>query len=143
MAKRLGGAERFANEDIATLVADKDSKNTKATKAAVRVFENYLKAKNICCKFATATPTELNGILKRFWVEARRQDGEKYTKTSLTSIRFGLGRHIKNCRSEIDIMRSPDFEESNVVFKAQTVQLKREGKAKVQHKPPISEEDVH
>ena len=41
MAKRLGGAERFANvtdEDIATLVADKDSKNTKkATKAAVRV----------------------------------------------------------------------------------------------------------
>ena len=64
MAKRLGGAERFANvtdKDIATLVADKDSKNMKkATKAAVRVFENYLKAKNICCKFATATPTELN-----------------------------------------------------------------------------------
>ena len=97
MATHLGGAEsgtRFASVtdgDIETLVANKDSKNTKkATKFAVAVFEQYLKAKKICCRFETVTPPELNDILKRFWVEARKQNGEKYTKTSLTSIRFGL-----------------------------------------------------
>ena len=149
MATHLGGAEsgtRFASvtdDDIETLVANKDSKNTKkATKSAVAVFEQYLKAKKICCRFETVTPPELNDILKRFWVEARKQNGEKYTKTSLTSIRFGLWRFIKNCRPEMDIMSSPDFKQSNTVFKAQTVQLKREGKAKVQHKPTISEEDL-
>ena len=36
----------------------------------------FEQAKNISCKFATATPTELNGILKQFWAEARKQDGE-------------------------------------------------------------------
>ena len=148
MANRVGvtlGGARFASvsdEDIASLVDNKDSANTKkATKLAVHVFEQYMKAKNICCNFESVTPTELNN-LRRFWVEARKQNGEMYTKSSLTTIRFGLWRFIKNCRPEMDIMSSPEFQESNTVFKAQTVQLKREGKAKVQHKPPISEEDL-
>ena len=42
----------------------------------------------------------------------------------------------------MDIMSCPEFQESNTVFKAQTVQLKQEGKAKVQQKLPISEEDL-
>jgi len=75
-------------------------------------------------------------------VEARKQNGEKYTKTSLTSILFGLWPFVKNCHPEMDIMSSPDFKQSNTIFKAQTVQLKREDKAKVQHKPTISEEDL-
>ena len=73
MATHLGGAEsgtRFASvtdDDIETLVANKDSKNTKkATKSAVAVFEQYLKAKKICCKFETVTPAELNDILMWF-----------------------------------------------------------------------------
>ena len=151
MANRIGvtlGGARFASvsdEDIASLVDNKDSANTKkATKLAVHIFEQYMKAKNICCNFESVTPTELNNLLRRFWVEARKQNGEMYTKSSLTTIRFGLWRFIKNYmyRPEMDIMSSPEFKESNTVFKAQTVQLKREGKAKVQHKPPISEEDL-
>jgi len=148
MATHLGGAEsgtRFASvtdDDIETLVANKDSKNTKkATKSAVAVFEQYLKAKKICCRFETVTPPELNDILKRFWVEARKQNGEKYTKTSLTSIRFGLWRFIKNCRPEMDIMSSPDFKQSNTALKAQTVQLKHEGKSNT-NTCTILEEDL-
>ena len=147
MANRVGvtlGGARFASvsdEDIASLVDNKDSANTKkATKLTVHVFEQYMKAKNICCNFESVTPTELNNLLQRFLVEARKQNREMYTKSSLTTIRFGLWRFIKNCHPEMDIMSSPEFQESNTVFKAQTVQLKQEGKAKVQHKPPISED---
>ena len=38
------------------------------------------------------------------------------------------------------IMSSSEFPKSNTIFNAQTVQLKQEDKAKVQHKPPTSEE---
>ena len=76
------------------------------------------------------------------WVEVRKQNGEMYVKSSLMTIRFGLWRFIKSCLPELDIMSCPEFQESNTVFKAQTVQLKREGKAKVRQKLPISEEDL-
>ena len=108
----LGGAHfpSISDEDIASLVDNKDSTNTKkATKLAVHVFEQYMKAKNICCNFESVTPTELNNLLRRFWVEARKQNGEMYTKSSLTTIRFGLWQFIKNCCPEMDIMSSPEF----------------------------------
>jgi len=119
MATHLGGAESgtwflSVADDVETLVVNKDSKNTKrATKSAVGVFEQYLKAKKICCKFETVTPTELNDILKWFWVEARKQNGEEYMKMSITSILFGLWPFITNCHPEIDIMNSPGFKQSN------------------------------
>ena len=42
----------------------------------------------------------------------------------------------------MDTMSCPDFKQSNIVLKAQTVQLKHEGKGRVQHKPTILEEDL-
>ena len=84
----------------------------------------------------------LNELLKKFYVEARRKDKQPYTKSSLTAIRFGLCRHIKNSRPDVDIINGPEFEEANRVFKAKTVELKRQGKAKVEHKPPIAPEDL-
>ena len=41
MAKRLGGTANVTDEDIATLVADKDSKNTKKATAVLISSTNY------------------------------------------------------------------------------------------------------
>ena len=95
MANRVGvtlGGARFASvsdEDIASLVDNKDSANTKkATKLAVHVFEQYMKAKNICCNLESVTPTELNN-LRRFWVEARKGEAK------FTAIHVALRHLIK------------------------------------------------
>ena len=75
-------------------------------------------------------------------MEARRKDKNPYTKSSLTAIRFGLCRSIKSSRPEVDIINGSEFEEANHIYKAKVVELKKQGKAKIEHKPPIASEDL-
>ena len=52
-------------------------------------------------------------------------------------------RDISNLQEEpIDIIKDGEFNEANKVFTAQCVQLKKDGQAKVQHKPPILDDDL-
>ena len=65
----------------------------------------------------------------------RKKDGSSYSMGSLKTLRFGLNRHFKSTRG-IDIINDVEFK-ANKVFTAQCVQLKKDGQAKIQHKPPI------
>ena len=58
----------------------------------------------------------------------------------MTSLRFGLSRHFKI--KGTDIIQDPEFAEANKVFLAKCVDLKRQGLAKVEHKPAILENDL-
>ena len=58
----------------------------------------------------------------------------------MTSLRFGLNRHFKT--KGTDITQDPEFAEANEVFLAKCVDLKRQGLAKVEHKPAILENDL-
>ena len=78
-------------------------------------------------------------MLKKFYVEARKK--RKRIPQQVKS-RFGLCRSINSSRPEVDIINGTEFEESNIVFKAKVVDLKRLGIAKIEHKPPIASEDL-
>ena len=80
-------------------------------------------------------------MLKLFYAEARKSDGTSYSKSTLSSLRFGLNRHFKATRG-FDIINDSEFTDANKVFGAKCVDLKRQGLAKVEHKPPICEEDL-
>ena len=80
-------------------------------------------------------------MLKLFYAEARKTDGTSYSKSTLNSLRFGLNRHFKATR-DFDIINDSEFTDANKVFGAKCVDLKRQGLAKVEHKPPICEEDL-
>ena len=135
-------APRFASvseADLGRLVDDKDAKNTKrATKTALRVLQQYLKEKKVP---EPQTKDGISNVLKLFYAEARKVDGTSYSKSTLNSLRFGLGRHFKATLG-FDIINDPAFAEANKVFGAKCVELKRQGLAKVQHTPPICEEDL-
>ena len=134
-------APRFASvseADLGRLVDDKDAKNTKrATKTALRVLQQYLKEKKVP---EPQTKDGISNVLKLFYAEARKVDGTSYSKSTLNSLRFGLGRHFKATLG-FDIINDPAFAEANKVFGAKCVELKRQGLAKVEHTPPICEED--
>ena len=101
MAKQVNEGTRFASaskEDIATLMSNKDSVNTKA---AVGVFEFYILEKGKCTDFLSLPVVELNDLLKKFYVDARRKDKSLYTKSSLTSIRFGFCHYITSSRPKL------------------------------------------
>ena len=43
----------------------------------------------------------LRDLLKKFYIETRRKDKEEYSKSTLTTLRFGLCRYIKSKRPEL------------------------------------------
>ena len=92
--------------------------------------------------FLHCSESDLNDILKQFYAEARKMDKTEYSKSSLLAVRFGLCRYIKANRSEVDIINGGSFGEANRMFKAKITDLKKKGKAKVEHKPHIAAEDL-
>ena len=80
-------------------------------------------------------------MLKLFYAEARKADGTSNSKSTLSSLRIGLNRHFKATRG-FDIINDSEFTDANKVFGAKCVDLKRQGLAKVEHKPPICEENL-
>ena len=80
-------------------------------------------------------------MLKLFYAEARKADGTSYSKSILNSLRFELNRYFKATRG-FDIINDSEFTKANKVFGAKFGDLKGQGLAKVEHKPPICEEDL-
>ena len=126
-----------------TILKEMNSPNThRGTTVAWNQFLCYLKEKSLTVDPQNISKDDLNDILKLFYVEVRKSDGGHYKKTTLNSIRFGLQRKFKEFNSDLDIITDSNFAECNLVFKAQCVQLKKNGLAKVEHKPPLTPEDV-
>jgi hypothetical protein len=101
----------------------------------------YLKAKNMPETFENSTNEELDDIVGIFYVEIRQENGDKYQRSSLFSVRYGLNRHLSLSRN-VDIMKDTAFQVSQKLFTAVTKDLKREGKGAVTHYPPIEETDI-
>ena len=128
--------------DIAGILANKDAINTKkSTKVAVKCFEDFLRESGRSTDFLECTISDLDDALREFYIAARKTDGSLFKKSALQNIRYGLKRHIKDNRN-VDILSDPAFIKSNEVFKAMSVELKRNGLGKIDHHPPISEQDL-
>ena len=142
----MASNSRFSSvieEDLKELLLAKDSKNTQnSTKVAFNVFESYLKEKKIEIDIENVGLPKLNDILTKFYVEVRKQDGSLYSKATLNSICFRIQRKFSEIRKDVNILDSSDFKGSNEIFRAQCVHLKKEGLAKVNHKKPLSPEDM-
>ena len=124
------------------ILHERNAKNThKSTLFSWNCLQSYLKEKGNNTDISLLTSAKLDEHLTRFYIELRKQDGSQYTKGAYTIIRHGLQRKIKELRG-IDIMNNAEFTRSENAFSAQCVQLKKKGLAKVDHKPPISQEDL-
>jgi hypothetical protein len=136
---------RFAEiseEQLQTIVENKDAVNTKrSTNQAVKIFREYLAEKAQSNDFESFSPSELDTFIGKFYAEARNRNGELYKKSSLTTMRFGLSRHINNAL-DIDIMKDLRFKNSNTIFKAVSKDLMRQGLGSIDHYPPIEVVDL-
>ena len=102
------------------------------------LFADYVKEKKL------TEPEEKKGVaqtLITIYVEARKKEGSSYSMRSLKTLRLGLNRYFKSTRG-IEIINDVEFNEAKNVFTAQCIQLKKDGQAKVQHKPPILDDDL-
>ena len=138
---------RFASiegDELNGIIDTIDSANTKrTTMTSVKLFREYLSAKNYAMDFENFTLDDLDSKLASFYVEMRNKKGEMYKKSTLISYRHGLQRHLEKCRSDkIDITDNNKFRKSSLAFKGMSKELKRQGLAVVNHHPPISDGDL-
>lgn len=138
---------RFATvegDDLNGILDNIDSANTKrTTMTSVKLFREYLSAKNFPTDFENFTQDDLDAKLASFYVEMRNKKGDMYKKSTLISYRHGLQRHLEKCRwDNIDITNNNVFRKSSPIFKGMTKELKRQGLAVVNHHPPISDGDL-
>lgn len=72
---------------------------------------------------------------------SENKKGELYTKKSFISIRYGLQKHFDK-ELGVDIVNFSEFKAANALFDAMMAKMKREGKAEVVHKEPLSKADL-
>ena len=75
------------------------------------LFQTYLQEKKLCKDVISLQPEELAQYLKKCYVKARKKDGSQYSKSTLTTVGFGLCRFIKSKRPELDIIKEKKFDD--------------------------------
>jgi hypothetical protein len=85
----------------------------------------------------------LNNVLKHFYLDARKNDGQMYKVNSLESFHHALNRYLKAppFLKDFDILKHTIFDEANTVFKTALTELKANGKGATEHYPIINEDD--
>ena len=86
--------ERLAvidEKQIQNILDDKSSKNTKKS-TEVSFSCTYLKTRKTDFNFRNIIKSELNEILRKFYVEIRKKHEICYCKASLLALKFGIQR---------------------------------------------------
>ena len=114
-------------------------KHQKSTKYAVKLLYDYCFWEELDPEFENRTASDLNKLLKQFYANVRRVDGEYYNRSSMCIIRQSINRHLKQPphSKPYDIMTGFELKEANNTFKAICKKLRKEGKGQVEHKRSI------
>ena len=134
----------LTDEEIQELVDSTDAKNTKRNiKFARSRLEAFAKCASTSLEdVEKLSDVDLDKFLSRFYGGLRREDGSLYTKKTMTVIKFGITRHFHSVRGQ-DVSNSNIFPESQKVYKAMMVKLKKEGKGIVTHKTAVTDTDMN
>ncbi len=140
------GKKRFASvntEEFSEIIKAKDSAATnRSTDVAVNIFRAYLKEKELDIEFEKYEKSQLATVLEKFYVEARREDGQLYKTGTMTNIRASLNRHLKNNGHVVNLLSDSEFAQANLSFAANKAKLKRLGYGDTQHYLPIDDNDM-
>ena len=84
---------------------------------------------------------QLDQNLRQFYAEARTQKGEPYNKSTLLGFRHAIERYLNAppYNKGLQLASDPRFMRSNQMLDAQLINLRRNGKENVTHKPAIEE----
>ena len=107
----------------------------------MRTLRDFCKEQNLDESFQELSKTDLNSLLRKFYTSARKCNGSLYSKNSLVGIRYGIARYLQQEKG-LKITDDEAFSSANEAFSAVTTELKKLGKAKVNHHPEITKTDL-
>ena len=94
--------------------------------------------------FENRSTSDLNLLLKEFYIDLRQQNGELYTKSSFLVSRQSLNRYLRShpVFKTFNIIDGQEFNEANTAFQSMCKQIREQGKHIVHHKPTIQKGDM-
>ena len=138
-------SSQLEEEDLQKLEADCVPVNTKKqTSWGLKKFTQWLEKRKISCDLHTVSPTELNGILRKFFAEVKTNKKTDLTPSALTGIRAAIHRTITGqpISRSINILKDVEFTQANKMFEVVCKSYYKRGNPKPQHKNPIEAGDM-
>ncbi|KAK3082769.1 hypothetical protein FSP39_004871 [Pinctada imbricata] len=133
---------RFADlseEDLQELLDSRSSANTKKLiKSSLAVLTTYLEERGRqISELEEGSIDQLNCVLRKFYAEVKKVDGERYAKKSMVTLRYDLQKHFLKVRNE-DVINDERYATCTEMFKA----VKRDGVGESKQKDPLPPEDI-
>ena len=129
---------------ICCILNDIISKNTGTSTICSEIPHGLLHSKEYDIDFENRSTSDLNLLLKEFYINLRQQNGELYTKNSFLVSRQSLNRYLRSHHvfKTFNFIDGQEFNEANTAFQSTCKQMREQGKSKVHHKPTIQKGDM-
>ena len=132
-------------DDLHALFDNESGENThtqRVIRSSLAILKIYLLQKGVMVsELETRSSEKINSVLRDFYAETRKNDGERYAKKSMLSLRYGLQKYFLNVRNE-DIVKDKRYATCNKVFKAVLRKLKEDKVGETKRNDPILPEDI-
>ena len=117
---------------------------SKATKSGVTKISNWLKKRKMDVNFHTVSAEELATILRRFYAELKKDNGDPLTPSSLVGIRAAINRHLVSAPfyRKMNVVSGDEFVIANKMFDTKCKLYYKGNNPKPKHKPVIEKDDM-
>ena len=120
-----------SNEQMQETIKEAENKNTlRMTKTWMRVWYSWAKSRQINESKETMAPAALDGVLQKFYLEVRKQDGSEYEPEALKVMQEALERYLSTQKYPYSLVNSLEFSSSRAVLEAKAKQLRMNGYGK-------------
>ena len=84
----------------------------------------WAKSRQVNESIETMAPATLDGVLQKFYLEVRKQDGSEYVPDSLKVMQAALERYLSTQKYPYSLINSLEFSSSRAVLEAKAKQLR-------------------
>lgn len=122
------GHRQFREVNVDEVLACSTNENTKRkTQNDLKVFNDFLLAKNETRAVEVIPPDPLNEYICQFLLSVTKKNGQEYEPTTLRSFISSLERHLKSKNLNLSIVNGPEFHKAREVLKSKQKMLKKQG----------------
>ena len=105
-----------STDQIQETIKEAQNKNTqRSTNTWMRVWYSWAKSRQINESIETMAPATLDGVLQKFYLEVRKQDGSEYEPDSLKVMQAALERYLSTQKYPYSLIGSLEFSSSRAV----------------------------
>ena len=98
------------------------------TKSLLAPYLEWAKEKKKPRSIENLSPEDLDEVLRDFYTELKKKDGNDYEPESLRVMQASLDRYLRNKGYAVSIIRGREFAKSNKILKGKAITLRHEGK---------------